>query len=181
MFFRDTRYFDFLGIKMIRKAVFFCLFVLTGFVYASSYSLQIIQHDENNENINSLSYAFEDGIMDYFFNSGNVISNTPIVAVKNASEDEHVIDKAIMTSLNGYCDVMIAVILEFSNNERMTDAATFSDLEKVEWFVMDLSTEKKIADGTLENTLKDLTDTKKSISKFTTALSKDIVSCLGNI
>lgn len=165
---------------MIKRAVIFFILALTGFVYASSYSLQVIQHDEITDNVNPLSYVFEDGIMDYFFNSGNIISNTPIAAVKNASEDEHVIDKAIMDALNGYCNVMIAVILEYSSNERVSDAASFSDLEKVDWFIMDLSTEKKIADGSIKNSFTNINDNKKSISKFTNALSRDIVSCLGN-
>lgn len=165
---------------MIKKAVILCIMALTSFVYASSYSLQIIQHDEISDKVNPLSYGFEDGIMDYFFNTGNIISNTPAAAVKDASEDEHIIDKAIMDALNGYCDVMITVILEYSAGDRVSDAAAFSDLQKVDWFIMDLSTEKKIADGSIKNSFTNINDNKKSISKFTNALSKDIVSCLGN-
>lgn len=165
---------------MIKKTMILCLLALTGLVYASSYSLQIIQHDEASESICSLSYALEDGIMDYFFNTGNIISNTPAVTAKNASEDEHILDKAIMTALNGYCDVMIAVILEYAPNDRNKNPASIYDLEKADWFIMDLSTEKKIADGSIKNNIANITDPSKSISKFTNALSKDIVSCLGD-
>lgn len=164
---------------MIKKTMLLLLFAITGFAYASSYSLQIIQHDEMSGKVNPLSYIVEDGIMEYFFNSGNVISNTPAVAVKNASEDESVIDKAIMSALDGYCNVMIAVTLEYSSNERFTDNADFSDLIEMDWFVMDLTTEKKIADGSVKNNSKNISDTKKSILKLTNTLSKDIVSCLG--
>ena len=153
---------------MIKKAVILCIMALTSFVYASSYSLQIIQHDEISDKVNPLSYGFEDGIMDYFFNTGNIISNTPAAAVKDVSEDEHIIDKAIMDALNGYCDVMITVILEYSAGDRVSDAAAFSDLQKVDWFIMDLSTEKKIADGSIKNSFTNINDTKLAKKKHQT-------------
>lgn len=166
--------------KTAKIALSALFFMLTGYCFASSYSLQIIQHDKCSIGVNPLSYEVEGNIMDYFFDNGNVITNTPAAAVKDSSFDEEIITKAIFQAIDGMCEVLISVTLEYDDVERTRDFGDFTNLDKIEWFIMDIGTEKILADGSLTNTLKNdnLRDKSKSIKNFTNTLSKDIVSCL---
>lgn len=156
------------------------IFMLTGYCFASSYSLQIIQHDKCAQGVNPLSYEVEGNIMDYFFDSGNVITNTPAVAAKDNASDEEIITKAIFEAIDGMCEVLISVTLEYDDVERTRDFGDFNNLNKIDWFIMDINTEKILADGSLVNKTKNINmaDKSNSIKKFTNTLSKDIVSCL---
>ena len=99
--------------KKFIRVFFFCLLAcFSAQVYAEVWSIQVIQHDGNKEDIRSSSYLIEDSLMEFFFERGQIASTVPAVTSLGSAYDSKLedVDEQVST-VNKVLNILLTVLL----------------------------------------------------------------------
>ncbi len=164
-------------IKNLLAAAIFVL-VSVANVSATAVAFQLIQHDPVQDKVRSSSYIIENGLFDYFFDKGFIVTNSPTSVSSDSVQDEEIYYTALSDASAGYCDYFIVISIDYNTeNSRNPDAMILSNIEKVNWSVFDLETGKKIGSGSRKiGRIDPVKDNEKGISAFTAQVANDIFS-----
>jgi hypothetical protein len=114
------------------------------------------QKTSNAEGIFESSRLFEDGVINYFFDSGFIVSNEPVCLEKDFLRAEQI---ALDEAQIGYLEFLLVFHL-YLNAEN-------GNLTEAEWDLIRVETGKKIASGkSLAPEVKTKTETEKIIKQF---------------
>lgn len=139
-------------ISMCFLASFF--FLSLGF--GNSITVLVNQKTSNTEEIFESSRLFEDGVINYFFDSGFIVSNEPVCLEKDFFKAEQI---ALDEAQIGYLEFLLVFHL-YLNAEN-------GNLTEAEWDLIRVETGKKIASGkSLAPEVKTKTETEKIIKQF---------------
>jgi hypothetical protein len=164
--------------------VFLALFfVATMSASAASISIQIIQHDKSQDSVRSSSYKIEESLMDYFFDTGYIVTSSPAVVSNGAEEDNTAYHKAVNEALEGSFDVLVSVITEYDvKDSKQSEADVLSNIKRVSWKIINVANGKVLYSGTKEiGVVLPENDNEKGISTFAKTLAQDIDSDLQRI
>lgn len=139
-------------ISMCFLASFF--FLSLGF--GNSITILVNQKTSNAEGIFESSRLFEDGVINYFFDSGFIVSNEPVCLEKDFLRAEQI---ALDEAQRGFLEFLLVFHL-YLNAEN-------GNLTEAEWDLIRVETGKKIASGkSLAPEVKTKTETEKIIKQF---------------
>ncbi|MDY4902066.1 MAG: hypothetical protein SO116_04255 [Treponema sp.] len=149
----------------------FIFLTICTFSYSLETALQVIQFDPINENVNTASYLIEDGIFDFFFSKGMIVSNVPCMTISDSSFlseeslfETDAVGKAKISSLNeaetGGCEYLIIVLAEYTVSDRDT-------ICYAQWELWDVNNRKCISNETGNpSSLGNKSKTKRVKNKF---------------
>lgn len=163
--------------------VFLLSFITAAGAYANAISFQIVQHDASQEKVRNASYEIENTLMEYFFDAGYIVTNSPTVATASKEADDAAYHKAINDALDGQCDIFISVITEYDvRNSTGPELSLLSNIAEISWKVINVTNGKQIASGkqktgkvTPEN------DTEDGIVRFASDVAAKINSSIKSI
>lgn len=132
------------------------IFIFAGFIFANSISVLISQKTSQAEDVFESSRLFEDGIINYLFDNGFIVSNEPVCLEEDFLESFQI---ALDEAQKGYFKYLIAFHVNLnSENGNIKDA---------EWSLFEVKTAKQIAKGkSLAPEVKSKTETEKIIKQF---------------
>ena len=127
-------------------SVFFLLCASAAF--SRSLSFQIIQNNPVQDKVWATSYLFEQNLTDYFFETGDIVSSSPVWIA--ATEDKN--KKALRASLDenrqGGMDVLVRVELFYNTNDTSNpDGLLLENIRKVQWKAYAVSTGLQLFEG----------------------------------
>ena len=142
-----------------------CLFLCAQFCFAKQISFQIVQHDQRTDKVTEDSLILEDELLNGFFETGYIITNSPTVVSNSADDDQVLYNKALGDAWEGCSDFFIQIKLNYKNN-----------LSTVDWTLASVSTGRTIKESSLENAVV-VTDY-KSLRKLSSQLISEITKII---
>jgi len=135
---------------------FLAFFFFLSLGFGNSITVLVNQKTSNAEGIFESSRLFEDGVINYFFDSGFIVSNEPVCLEKDFLRAEQI---ALDEAQIGYLEFLLVFHL-YLNAEN-------GNLTEAEWDLIRVETGKKIASGkSLAPEVKTKTETEKIIKQF---------------
>lgn len=167
-----------------KKIFTFALVLLAGMITAnaSAISFQVVQEDSTQSKIRGSSYKIEDELMNYFFNSGYIVTNSQTVIAEDSEDKKQAYKKAFNEAVDGQCDFIITVNVLYKNESSLSpELILLSNIKDIEWEIVDINTGKKIAHGKEKtNIVNPENDTELGIATFTDEIAKKINEVLNN-
>lgn len=171
----------------MKKSIFtiISLILLSSFsVFAkanNSISIQIIQNNPGHEKVWATSELFEQSIINYFFDSGKIVSNSPIY-IKDKSEDKNkkALRAALIENSDGGMEYLVRVELIYKNsNSAVPDMPKLGNIQKVEWKIYKVSNSSEIASGEKKPIkVTSSNDNELGIDEFAALVAKSLSSSL---
>ena len=145
------------------------LFLIAGlllcaqFCFAKQISLQIVQHDDRTDKVTEDSLIIEDELLNGFFETGYIITNSPTVVSQSAGDDLILYNKALGDAFEGSSDYFVQIKLYYKNS-----------LNTVDWKIASVSTGNTIKESSFESSVSvmDEKGLKKISSKLISEISK---------
>lgn len=125
-----------MGKKTICAAI--CLALGTA-VFAGSVSFQIVQHNDSMDSVCASALIIEDEIMNSFFNSGFIVSNSPASVSSSSAQDKKLWNLGYDEAVSGRFDDFIQVHLYFNESTaRDTQKVSLGMIDKIGWKIVSL-------------------------------------------
>ncbi|MBP3710087.1 MAG: hypothetical protein J6I73_06785 [Treponema sp.] len=106
-------------------------------------SFQVIQHYDAVNEVCEQTLVIEDAILDYFFNSGSIVTNEPAVAA-DKDEDEKIWRTSFAYAVEGGAQYFIQLCLDYDAAAK-SNAIALSNIRRISWTITDVKANKKIA------------------------------------
>ena len=105
--------------------------------FARQVSFQIIQHDDRTQDVTEQSLVIEDELLNGFFETGYIVTNSPTVVSQSDEDDVVLYNKALGDAYEGSSDYFIQIKLFYNNALKQIDwsiasAATGKIIKKVQ-------------------------------------------------
>lgn len=71
------------------------------FIFASSFSFQVIQHCDELDEVCPAVHVFEDELLNYFFENGQIVSNEPAAVSISKTADEKLVQSSLANAMDG--------------------------------------------------------------------------------
>ena len=124
------------------------MWIFVGFASAKSISVQVIQNLPGQEKVWDATRVFEQGVIDYYFYEGNIVSNSPIWINSTESENRGALGAALIENYDGGMEYLVRFELFFRNaNSTNPNAPLLENIEKVEWKIYSTESGQVIKSG----------------------------------
>ncbi|MCR5217333.1 hypothetical protein [Treponema sp.] len=138
-----------MGVKKLTLALL--CFLATAFLYSESVAFQVIQHDKSSDEVRLSSLMIEESILDYFFNQGFIVTNSPAIAFNDSAKDSYYEKKAVAEAREGGIRYFILVTADFDvTDSARSEANVVDNIKFIKWELTDIRLDKKIAGGKVE-------------------------------
>ena len=129
--------------KIKHIILFAGLLLCANFCFAKQIQLQIVQHDDRTDAVSEDSLVIEDELLNGFFETGYIITNSPAAVSCSASDDLILFNKAMGDAYEGSSDFFVQIKLYYTNS-----------LHTIDWSVASVSTGKTIKESKFESSVK---------------------------
>ena len=145
--------------------------VIAGFMlcaqvcFAKQVSFQIIQHDDRTQDVTEQSLVIEDELLNGFFETGYIVTNSPTVVSQSDEDDVVLYNKALGDAYEGSSDYFIQIKLFYNNA-----------LKQIDWSIASAATGKIIKKSSIKGSV--VTDDEKGMKKISSKLISEIFDTL---
>ena len=133
--------------------------------FAKQVSFQIIQHDEKTQNVTEQSLVIEDEMLNSFFETGYIVTNSPTVVSESDENDVILYNKAMGDAYEGSSDYFIQVKLFYNNS-----------LRQIDWSIASVATGNKIKESSITGSVTAADE--KGMKKLSSKLMSEIFDIL---
>ena len=133
--------------------------------FAKQVSFQIIQHDEKTQNVTEQSLVIEDEMLNSFFETGYIVTNSPTVVSESDENDVILYNKAMGDAYEGLSDYFIQVKLFYNNS-----------LRQIDWSIASVATGNKIKESSITGSVTAADE--KGMKKLSSKLMSEIFDIL---
>lgn len=124
---------------------FFTFLVLLSACYSKNINFQVVQNvpgynynvqeqDQQEDEVFAVSSLFEQALSDFFFESGHIVSNSPVSIKKDSQSDAAELKRALADTVLGSMDVLVRLEIEYDENRGKTPGAmVLSAIRGVKW------------------------------------------------
>ncbi|MGL4981757.1 MAG: hypothetical protein ACRC4W_02665 [Treponemataceae bacterium] len=162
--------------------IFFILIVCTLLdVNATSLTLMVSQKDGASTLLRKTTQIVEDSLLEFFFDSGIVVSNEPI---STKGKEKQIKKKIYETASQGNCDYVLALTINYKKNtSKSSEKILLDDIVNIGWEVVDTLTDDVLFRGekvpqvnhiAVKNSLEVI----NAVNDFTCELGKEIIDGL---
>ncbi len=149
-----------------RKILLIAGFLLCAQVcFAKQVSFQIIQHDDKTQNVTEQSLVIEDEMLNSFFETGYIVTNSPTVVSESDENDVILYNKALGDAYEGSSDYFIQVKLFYNNS-----------LKQIDWSIASVATGNKIKESSIKGSVTAADE--KGMKKISSRLMSEIYDIL---
>ncbi len=141
---------------------------------AVSVAFQIVQHGDSE--IRSSSYVIEEGLFDFFFGKGIIISNSPAIASDGVENDASFFEKSRQEAWEGGVDYFVELTADFSSsNSTNPDADLLANLSSLSYKVLNVGSGTVLGSGKkIPPASSQFKDKRKGLSDFAFGIADDI-------
>ena len=133
--------------------------------FAKQVSFQIIQHDDKTQNVTEQSLVIEDEMLNSFFETGYIVTNSPTVVSESDENDVILYNKAMGDAYEGSSDYFIQVKLFYNNS-----------LRQIDWSIASVATGNKIKESSITGSVTAADE--KGMKKLSSKLMSEIFDIL---
>ena len=133
--------------------------------FARQVSFQIIQHDDRTQDVTEQSLVIEDELLNGFFETGYIVTNSPTVVSQSDEDDVVLYNKALGDAYEGSSDYFIQIKLFYNNA-----------LKQIDWSIASAATGKIIKKSSIKGSV--VTDDEKGMKKISSKLISEIFDTL---
>ena len=133
--------------------------------FAKQVSFQIIQHDDKTQNVTEQSLVIEDEMLNSFFETGYIVTNSPTVVSESDENDVILYNKAMGDAYEGSSDYFIQVKLFYNNS-----------LRQIDWSIASVATGNKIKESSITGSVTAADE--KGMKKISSKLMSEIYDIL---
>ncbi len=151
--------------KTKQLILFLGIFLCAQVCFASQISFQIIQHDDRMQDVSEQSYVIEDELMNGFFESGYIVTNSPTVVSDSSENDAILYNKAMGDAYEGSSDYFIQIKLIYNNS-----------LKEIDWTIASVASGNKIKESKLTGSVS--AADAKGLKKISAELMSEIFDIL---
>lgn len=161
--------------------VFFFLVITTASVFCTSLAIQVVQVNPGQDKVCQTSMYFEQSIIDFFFEAGHIVSNSPIYISVNEKKDTSEYNKSIGDASAGYMAYFVSIQLEYDTTKSTNpEAPLLENIKKVEWKIYSASSGKQISEGSaVPEKITDDNNNVSGITDFASMVGAKISAGLG--
>lgn len=109
------------------------LFDTANCCFASGLTFQIIQHNDSLNEVCESAMVIEDEMLNYFFNSGYIVTNAPASVSSSIEMDDKLWKVAVNEAAGGSADVFVQVHLYFNENAGESSKVSLGLIDKISW------------------------------------------------
>ncbi len=132
------------------KSIFFVAFsmlCISG-AFSKSLSIQIIQNNPGQDKIWATSYFFEQNITDYFFDTGDIVSSSPIWISDTEEKNDGALKASLRENLDGGMDILVRVELFYDTSDSSNpDGILLSNIKNVAWKAYSVTSGTELFEG----------------------------------
>ncbi|MBQ0039202.1 MAG: hypothetical protein KBS64_02085 [Treponema sp.] len=115
---------------------------------ALSVAFQIMQNEDSKSDVRAACYQIENGLFDFFFDKGIIISNSPVVVSDDKSEREVMFNQSMMEAEEGGVRYFVELVCDYDvSGSTNPEAALLENIKVVTWKVIDLKTDRTLGSG----------------------------------
>ncbi|MBP5602778.1 MAG: hypothetical protein J6X78_08625 [Treponema sp.] len=140
------------------------VFLCAQACFAKQISIQIVQHDERTDKVTESSLVIEDELLNGFFETGYIITNSPTVVSQSDNDDMLLYNKALGDAYEGSSDYFVQIKLYYKNS-----------LKTVDWTIASVATGRTIKESSFENSS---TTDEKGLRKVSSQLVSEITKII---
>ncbi|WP_407429523.1 hypothetical protein [Treponema sp.] len=131
------------------KLIFYALFALSASAaFSKSLSIQIIQNNPGQEKVWSTSYLFEQNITDYFFDTGNIVSSSPVWISDTEEKNKGALRASLDENRIGGMEVLVRIELFYNTSDSSNpEAFLLENIKNVKWKGYEVDTGIQIFEG----------------------------------
>lgn len=120
---------------MKRIGIFvFSFFVFLASVSAKGINFEIVQNNGTKEEVFAISNIFEQALSDFFFESGHIVSNSPVFILTDEEASNADLKKVLVDTMLGSMDVLVRLQVNYiENNANNADAVLLESVKDVSW------------------------------------------------
>jgi hypothetical protein len=126
------------------------LILAGGICSVSAFSVVVMveQLSGNQKKIKESTVVFEQAILDYFYDNGCIVSDTPLYVVSGTEQKPAVERTSYLEARNGYFDYFIIIRLALEQEKTDNpDDSLLENIRSVEWNIISIQTDSVIASG----------------------------------
>jgi len=134
--------------KLISKIIIsnILFFLSLPILSAATLSVQIVQVDKIHKDVTLSSLLVEESILDFLFNQGFIVSNSPIITGENNSSTGFAL--AMNDARSGLADYLAFVTIFYDlENSTSPEESILSNIESAQWQLIQITDNKQIASG----------------------------------
>ncbi len=123
-------------IKMKKIWIFiFTASVFLSAVQAKNLNFQVVQNNPGQEDVFQMSYLFEQALADFFFESGHIVSNSPVYITNGDTEaDKAELKRVLIETLMGSMDILIRLEVNYiPEKANSSEVYVLDSIKNVEW------------------------------------------------
>lgn len=127
-------------------------FVLTASsVFAKNIGVQIVQHSPDMIEPSETSSIIEQTIIDMFFESGHIVSTSPVYVTSDREADEADLVKTMKENKEGGMEVLIRVQVNFDvDNLTNPQVPLLKNIKNAQWIIYSMETDEVLDKGKLK-------------------------------
>lgn len=167
----------------IRKTIVSMFFIVltVSSAFCTSLAIEIVQDNPGQEEICQTSMYFEQSVIDFFFESGHIISNSPIYISVDEKKDSAQLAKALSEAADGYLSYFTSINIEYDTEKSSNpEAPLLENIKKVTWKTYSAQTGKQIAGGSaVPEKITTENDNEIGITNFASLVAAKISAGLG--
>ncbi|WP_294431114.1 hypothetical protein [uncultured Treponema sp.] len=131
------------------KSIISVLFLFcASAAFSRSLSFQIIQNNPGQEKVWATSYLFEQNLTDYFFDTGDIVSSSPVWISDTNEKNKAALRASLDENRQGGMEVLVRVELIYNTNDSSNpDGLLLENIKKVQWQAYAVSTGLKLFEG----------------------------------
>ena len=166
----------------IRKSLLVC--AVSCFICSAnalSIAFQIVQHEDAKSDPRISSYQIENGLFDFFFNKGIIVSNSPVLVSNDSGQQKLVLNESMIEAGEGGVKYFIEIVCEYDVTESTNpDAALLENFKRVTWKVVDLKNDRIIGSGeNFSPDAKKYKNAEKGVKDFAYGIASDVYKIIG--
>ena len=156
-------------------------FLLTGALTLSSamantLSIQIVQNYGAQKDPCAISYLIEQSVIDFFFEAGHIVSNSPVRVVEGGDKDAAALKASLKETLEGGMDYLVAITVNYAVDRELTDSdpMLLQYIKNVDWTIYAAATGRPLASGSKKPRLSGGNNNEQGIIGFSSMLASQI-------
>ncbi len=143
---------------------------------ASSLSIQVVQQYDAQKEPCAISYLIEQSVIDFFFDAGHVVSNSPVRVVEDATKDTAALKTALKDTLEGGMDYLVSITVHYAVDHELADSdpMLLQYIKNVDWTIYSSASGRALISGTRKPSLTNSNNNEQGIVGFSSLLASQI-------
>ena len=163
--------------KLAAVLLTFAALAASASAFSKSVSVQIIQNNPGQEKVWATSEFFEQSVINYFFESGRIVSNSPIyISQEDAKEDRKALRAALIENSDGGMDYLARIEVFFNASENAApDVPKLGNIKRVEWKIYRVGTGIDFSSGSkVPQKVTTKNDNESGINEFAASVARTL-------